>query len=137
MVVARYFFLVAHYFLLVVHYFLLVARWFLLAARYFLLIARYVLLFARYFFPAFMGYCPTISHTCYPYLHYIKYARIQVFTDPYSPVQGQNRRFCPCTGDYGSVKTRILAYFIQCYLVYEFFIFSFLVLLKEIRTRSE
>ena len=25
----------------------------------------------------------------------IKYARIRVFTDPYSPVYGQNRRFCP------------------------------------------
>ena len=27
----------------------------------------------------------------------------------YSPVQGQIGLFCPYTGDYGSVKTRILA----------------------------
>ena len=46
--------------------------------------------------------------------HYIKYARIQVFTDPYSPVEGQNRRFSPYTGEYGSVKTCIHAYFMQC-----------------------
>ena len=33
----------------------------------------------------------------------IKYVKIQVFTDPYS-----------YTGEYGSVKTRVLAYFMQC-----------------------
>ena len=27
--------------------------------------------------------------------HYIKYARIRVITEPYCPVYGQNRRFCP------------------------------------------
>ena len=37
--------------------------------------------------------------------HCIKFARIQVFTDLYSP------RCCLYTGKYGSVKTRILAYF--------------------------
>ena len=26
--------------------------------------------------------------------HYIKYARIRVFNDPHSPIQGQNRGFC-------------------------------------------
>ena len=44
-------------------------------------------------------------------IHCIKYARIQVFTDPYSPVLGQNLRFFSYTGKYGSVKTHILAYF--------------------------
>ena len=39
------------------------------------------------------------------YYHCMKYARIQVFTDPYSPV------YCLYTGEYGSVKARILAYF--------------------------
>ena len=62
------FLLVAYYFLLVARYFLLVARYFLLAARYFLLVGCYFLLVACYFFQAFMGNCPTISHTCYPYL---------------------------------------------------------------------
>ena len=33
-----------------------------------LLFARCLLLFARCFFPAFMGNCQTISHTCYSYL---------------------------------------------------------------------
>ena len=37
-------------------------------------------------------------------IHYIKYARIRVFTDPYSPVSGQNRRFCPYTSENGSVN---------------------------------
>ena len=44
-------------------------------------------------------------------LRCMKYARTRVFTDPYSPVQGQNLRFCPYTREYGSVKTCILAYF--------------------------
>ena len=35
---------------------------------------------------------------------------------PYSHVSGQNLRLYPCTAEYGSVKTRILAYFIQCIL---------------------
>ena len=39
------------------------------------------------------------------YYHCIKYARIQVFIDSYSPV------YCLYTGEYGSVKTRIFAYF--------------------------
>ena len=39
-----------------------------------------------------------------------KYARIQVFTDPY-------HRFCPYTGECGSVKTRILAYFMHSVVV--------------------
>ena len=39
---------------------------------------------------------------------------LRVFTDPYSPVQGQNLRFYPYTGEYGSVKACILAYFMQC-----------------------
>ena len=34
--------------------------------------------------------------------HCIKYARIRVFTDPQSPVQGQNLRFCPYT--YGRIR---------------------------------
>ena len=33
--------------------------------------------------------------------HCVKYTRIQVFTDPYSLAEGQNRRFCPNTEDYG------------------------------------
>ena len=49
------------------------------------------------------------------HLHYIKYARIWIFTDLYPPVYGQNRRFCPYTGEYGPVKARIFAYFMQCY----------------------
>ena len=34
--------------------------------------------------------------------HCIKYARIRVFTNPQSPVQGQNLRFCPYT--YGRIR---------------------------------
>ena len=30
----------------------------------------------------------------------------------------QNRRFCPWTGEYGSVKTRLLEYFMQYYGVH-------------------
>ena len=48
--------------------------------------------------------------------HCIKHARIRVFTDPYSPVQGQNCRFCLYTREYESVKTRIFTYFMQCTL---------------------
>ena len=33
--------------------------------------------------------------------HCIKYAEIRDFTDPYSPVQGKNLRFCPYKGEYG------------------------------------
>ena len=39
-------------------------------------------------------------------LHCTKYATIRDFTD---------LRFCTYTGEYGSVKTRILAYFMECY----------------------
>ena len=39
----------------------------------------------------------------------IRYARIQFFTDP---------RFSPYTGEYGSVETRVLEYFLQC-IIYE------------------
>ena len=39
------------------------------------------------------------------------------FTDPYSPVQEQNRRFCPYAGEYGSVKTLILAYCLRWLLI--------------------
>ena len=45
--------------------------------------------------------------------HCIKCARIRVFTDTHCLVHGQNLRFCRCTGEYVSVKTRILAYFMQ------------------------
>ena len=57
-------------FLLVARCLLLFARCslLLLVVRYFLLLARYFLLVTRYFFPTFMGNCPTIRHTCYPYL---------------------------------------------------------------------
>ena len=30
------------------------------------------------------------------------------------PYKDKNLRFCPYKGEYGSVKTRILAYFMQC-----------------------
>ena len=46
--------------------------------------------------------------------HCIKYSRIRVFTDPYSPVY---LRFWSYTGEYVSVETRILAYFMQCKLL--------------------
>ena len=45
--------------------------------------------------------------------HCIKYARIRVFTDPYSPVYGQNLQFCLYTEESGSGTTRFLAYFRQ------------------------
>ena len=45
--------------------------------------------------------------------HWTKYSRMPFFTDWYSCVSGQNRRFCTYTGEYGSVKTRILSYFMQ------------------------
>ena len=38
----------------------------------------------------------------------LKYVRIRVFTDLYSP------EFCPYTGEYVSEETCILAYFMQC-----------------------
>ena len=62
------FLLVTFCFLLVDCYFLLIARYFLLVARCSVLFTCCSLLFASYFFPAFMGNCPTISHTCYSYL---------------------------------------------------------------------
>ena len=37
----------------------------------------------------------------------------------------QNLRFCPYTGAYGSVKTRILAYFMQCYSFFQTGILTF------------
>ena len=48
--------------------------------------------------------------------HCIKYTRIRVFTDPHSSVQGQNLPICSYTGEQGSAKTSILAYFMQCML---------------------
>ena len=36
--------------------------------------------------------------------HCIKYAKIRIFTGPYSPVLGQNLRLCPYTGGYRSVS---------------------------------
>ena len=45
--------------------------------------------------------------------HCIKYARIRLFTELYSPVQEQNYRFCPYTGEYGLVKIHFLACFAQ------------------------
>ena len=33
---------------------------------------------------------------------------------PYFPVYGQNRRFSPYTGKYGSEKARVLVYLFQC-----------------------
>ena len=50
--------------------------------------------------------------------HCIKYERIRVFTarvllDKDRILKGQNPRFCFCTGEYGLVKTRILALSMQ------------------------
>ena len=45
--------------------------------------------------------------------HCIKYARIRAFSDLYSPIWRQNLRLCPYTGEYRSLKTRILAYIMQ------------------------
>ena len=49
--------------------------------------------------------------------HCVKYERIQVFANLYFPVWGQYRRFCPCNGKYGSVKTHIVTYFTQHWLM--------------------
>ena len=52
----------------------------------------------------------TLEELCHvPQLLYIKYARIRVFM---SQIIQYNS---PCTEEYGSLKTRILAYFRQCY----------------------
>ena len=53
----------------------------------------------------------TISQLILKCLHCINYARIKVFTDRFSPVQGQNCRPCPYTREYGSVGTCILTLF--------------------------
>ena len=46
------------------------------------------------------SFCTTGSHKRFWYrYHSIKNARIQVFTDPYSLVKGQNPRFCLYTGN--------------------------------------
>ena len=45
--------------------------------------------------------------------HYVKYATIRVLSDPYFPVDRQNRLGL-YTGKNGSEKTRFLAYFVQC-----------------------
>ena len=58
-------------------------------------------------------------------MHCIKYARMWIFTDTDSPVQGQYLRFCPYAGEYGEVKTRILAYFIQGYFLEHLHITTF------------
>ena len=42
------------------------------------------------------------------------YTRIRIFTDLFSSLQNQDIRFCPYAGEYKSVKTPILAYFMQC-----------------------
>ena len=41
--------------------------------------------------------------------HCIKYVRIRVFNDQCTPLEGQNRKFCSFTREYGSV-TRIHAF---------------------------
>ena len=43
------------------------------------------------------------------------YAKIQVFTDPYSPVKGKNLQSCLYMGECRSMKTCILAYIMQRY----------------------
>ena len=42
-------------------------------------------------------------HVC-PY-RFVKYASIRAFSNPYIPVEGHNRRFCPYTRMYGSEKS--------------------------------
>ena len=49
--------------------------------------------------------------------HFVKYARIRVFSYTYFHVQGQNFQFCPYTVEYGSDKSRILTCFTQWALV--------------------
>ena len=39
-------------------------------------------------------------------MHCIKYSRVRVFTDPHSPVERHNRRFCPYAGEYELVLIR-------------------------------
>ena len=60
------------------------------------------------------------KHTCSGFEsvtpHYMKYARIWVFTDRILPYK---ERFCPYKGEYGSVKTRILAYLMQCHWMFQ------------------
>ena len=43
--------------------------------------------------------------------HGIKYAIIWVLSDPYTPVEGHNWKFCPYLGIYGSEKNFVLTYF--------------------------
>ena len=45
--------------------------------------------------------------------HCVKYTRVRDFSNPYIPVNGQNRRFYPYTRTFGSEESRILAYFTQ------------------------
>ena len=63
----------------------------------------------------FFGWCQFFSCSCLHRCgkHWTKYSRMPFFTDWYSCVSGQNRTFCTYKGDYGSVKTRILSYFMQ------------------------
>ena len=49
--------------------------------------------------------------------HCAKYAKIRVFTDLYLSVWGPIRRFSPYMGEHEAVKTRILAYFMQCIVI--------------------
>ena len=90
-------------------YFLLVARYFLLVARYFLLVACYFLLVAAYF---------------------LLVARYFLFIARYF-------LFIAFSQLLWAIARLLVTRVIITYLVGEFFIFSFLVLLKEIRTRGD
>ena len=43
----------------------------------------------------------------------VKYAKILVFTDPYSTVSGQNLQLFPYTGEYRSVKTCVFTHILS------------------------
>ena len=43
----------------------------------------------------------------------VKYAKILVFTDPYSTASGQNLRLFPYKGEYGSVKTCVFTHILS------------------------
>ena len=57
----------------------------------------------------------TIFHVVADVHHCIKYARIRIFTDPHSPLCSRilDLVLREITIEYGSVKNRILAYFMQ------------------------
>ena len=52
------------------------------------------------------------------FLYCIKFTRILVFSNSYFLVKGQNLQYCSYMGKHGSEKTRILAYFTQCFVKY-------------------